>query len=236
MRPVRRPSQARSSPVPTNPSPQITRPIPSTATNPTVSPQVQPRGVRYVDVRVAIPAESPFPQEGSNDMMQFMHPQSPSPMTVANSSTGAAWSPIPTFDGRSHATTSPFGFVPIEEKRGGRFTPPISPYTFHKPVTVSPSMMSILTEDTSETASMTIESSSHIGGSPAAFHLQQQQQQQAFHNRRSPSPSFRPKTPTGRMSPFLKSMDDDSIRKSRIKTELCMHYSSGRPCPFGAQW
>ena len=28
--------------------------------------------------------------------------------------------------------------------------------------------------------------------------------------------------------------DDDSVRKSRIKTEMCMHYANGRPCPFGA--
>jgi len=26
---------------------------------------------------------------------------------------------------------------------------------------------------------------------------------------------------------------DDSNRKQRIKTELCMHYSKGNECPFG---
>lgn len=35
-------------------------------------------------------------------------------------------------------------------------------------------------------------------------------------------------TPNGRKSPAV----DD--RKTRLKTELCMHYEQGRPCPFGA--
>ena len=26
--------------------------------------------------------------------------------------------------------------------------------------------------------------------------------------------------------------EDDKSRKQRVKTELCMHYSSGKPCPF----
>jgi hypothetical protein len=58
--------------------------------------------------------------------------------------------------------------------------------------------------------------------------------------------SSRPKTPTGRKSPFVKNShansissnnngaDDDSVRKSRLKTEMCMNYASNRPCPFGA--
>ncbi|KAL7567539.1 hypothetical protein ACA910_000145 [Epithemia clementina (nom. ined.)] len=28
--------------------------------------------------------------------------------------------------------------------------------------------------------------------------------------------------------------EDDLVRKTRLKTELCMHYRNGRPCPFGA--
>jgi len=28
--------------------------------------------------------------------------------------------------------------------------------------------------------------------------------------------------------------EDDSVRKTRIKTELCMHYEKGNPCPFGS--
>ena len=38
-------------------------------------------------------------------------------------------------------------------------------------------------------------------------------------------------TTNKKKSPFAR--DDDSVRKSRIKTELCMHYVRGNPCPFG---
>jgi hypothetical protein len=41
----------------------------------------------------------------------------------------------------------------------------------------------------------------------------------------------------GRKSPSLLSMmeSDESVKKTRLKTELCMHYTNGRPCPFGSQ-
>jgi hypothetical protein len=39
---------------------------------------------------------------------------------------------------------------------------------------------------------------------------------------------------SGRKSPFSKANEDELARKTRVKTELCMHYENGRPCPFGA--
>jgi Zinc finger C-x8-C-x5-C-x3-H type (and similar) len=82
-------------------------------------------------------------------------------------------------------------------------------------------MMSYISDDTDETASMTLDTSSRMG-SPSPYG----------------SPTFsrgspRPKTPTGRGSPFAKT-EDDPLRKNRIKTEMCMHYVNNRPCPFGA--
>lgn len=47
--------------------------------------------------------------------------------------------------------------------------------------------------------------------------------------RKSPAP----RTPGGRKSPFPKT-DDEATRKTRIKTEMCMHYVQNRPCPWGA--
>jgi hypothetical protein len=104
------------------------------------------------------------------------------------------------------ARRSPYSFVPIDR------TP--SPFDLRK---ATPSPGSIMTETTVETASTRL-------GSPLGFQL-----------RDSPSwtPSPRPKTPTsqaGRKSPFVLETDD---RKTKIKTEMCMHYNQGRLCPFG---
>ena len=86
-------------------------------------------------------------------------------------------------------------------------------------------MLSILTQDTSETASLTVESRTPSGMQTPPYQLN-------YHP--LASPRDRPKTPTGKKSPFKSNADDESVRKSRIKTEMCMHYRSGRPCPFGA--
>jgi hypothetical protein len=224
MRPVRISSQPRSTAV----QPSIRRPVAARAADksslPSASTTAPARNVRYVEVPGSVPAnDSPWHTNNANfPMMGSTQSPSPSPLTVSSSSKGRGWSPIVMEDQGRSRPTSPYGFMPIggkEDSNSGRFTPPASPYSFHKPRTVSPSMMSILTEDTTETGSMTLDSRSMT---PTTYY------------RASPREweSPRPKTPTGRKSPFKK--EDDSIRKSRIKTEMCMHYNSGRVCPFGA--
>jgi hypothetical protein len=43
------------------------------------------------------------------------------------------------------------------------------------------------------------------------------------------------KTPdSSRKSPFARNNDDDFVRKSRHKSEICMNWQKGKPCPFGA--
>ena len=263
MRPVRGPPQPRSSVLSVQAPPHYPKPLPWKARGPSpgtiTSSSPTPGNVRYVDVRVAIPADSPYPTE--NNIMQYIHPQQvSSPMTVShstNSNRDTTWTPPPTapvFDQGRSRPTSPYAFVPIGPGKGeerGRYTPPISssPYSFYKSGAASPSMLSVMTEDTTDTASLTVESSSfsrtprnHVVSptfSPPLGHNYHHH----HHHRASPQLYGRsPKTSNGRKSPAFSKLnnsgagagDDDSIRKSRIKTEMCMHYSNGKPCPFGA--
>jgi hypothetical protein len=182
-----------------------------------VSPSMRvspgPKQVRYVSVRVPIPVNSPI---STDDMMGFYHPsfQSPSPTTVSTTGTNS----IST--NKSRRISSPFAFVPISNDdlvHTRPFSPPASPFAYGK---ASPtlSLMSTMT------AEVSLSSSTLDRASPAFF--------PALY--RPPTPQdARPRTPTGRKSPY-KQDDDDSVRKSRIKTEMCMHYSKGRPCPFGS--
>lgn len=212
-------SQARASPAPrpSNPSPRGWAPPQARAS---------PSGerLRYVDIRVAVPVDAPYTQE---NILQYMNPPihgaSPTSMT---SHTSSGMSPT-----RGWRPNSPYGFVPIpKDDRGpSRFTPPASPYDFRK-ASPSPSMLSTVTSETGEMSSMTLDSRM----SPALASMTPSVY------RPSPTPQdvasrdvCRPKTPTGRRSPYPKN-EDDSVRKSRIKTEMCMHYANGRPCPFGA--
>ncbi|GKY95258.1 hypothetical protein MPSEU_000488100 [Mayamaea pseudoterrestris] len=146
-------------------------------------------------------------------------------------------------------TSSPYGFVPIEEGRQQRFVSPCpSPYDFRKP-DPSPSMMSVATDTTVETLGTTFGSSmspSTVSMTPPPlFRPNPCAREFAYIPSRSSrpptptsyrTPSPRPKTPTtnGRKSPFAVSVDDEAARKTRIKTEMCMHYVGGTPCPWGA--
>jgi hypothetical protein len=234
MRPSKAPPQARPMPQ-DQPLQTITgRMAPRDRESPQMfhSPMSTKQGaVRYVTV--AIPADlQPTPE----NMARFFNPtskSSESPMTVMTNGTNSV---APASSSRSY---SPYGFVPIshETPRGGRpFSPPMSPYNYGQ-ASPSPSMMSAMTTETSTSGKVLDRTS------PAFFPSVY----------RPPTPqdsttAARPRTPTGRKSPFAKTsnginspspsptsnMDDDSVRKSRMKTEMCMHYSNNRPCPFGA--
>lgn len=118
---------------------------------------------------------------------------------------------------------SPYDFVPIKDDRNaaGRYTPPV----YHKNGTTSPSMRSVLTEDTvSESWGDDSFGMMRWNSSPANSSF-----------RASP----RTRSPMGKKSPFKQATtnttsDDELNRKSRIKTEMCMHYKNGRMCPFGS--
>jgi len=195
------------------PSPQ-SRPV-------TPSPPQQVGGYRYVDIRAPVPV-SQF-HDGSNGYFQPVG-QTPSPLTVA---TGSSASPTP----HRRRSNSPYSFVPIP-RDGNDLRGTASPYSFRKVTSPSPSSLSMITSDgTVETASMTMDSSysricSPTFGTPPLFRPPTPQ------SRESP----RPRTPTGRKSPFPKSNGgaEDATRKTRIKTEMCMHYLQNRPCPFAS--
>jgi hypothetical protein len=201
------------------------------------SPMISKQGaVRYVTV--AIPADL---QPTAENMARYFSPSSKpseSPMTVMTTGTNSV---APTTTSKSFHPQSSYGFVPIsqESPRESRpFSPPLSPYIYEQ-ASPSPSMMSTMTTETF-TSGKALDRMS-----PAFFpSVYRPSTPQDL----TPASAVRPRTPTGRKSPFIKSSsgmnsptfgtannaDDDSVRKSRIKTEMCMHYSNNRPCPFGS--
>lgn len=231
-------------------APPQSRPMPQDRPLPTIVGRMTPQdrdspqmfhspkqgAVRYVTV--AIPASL---QPTAENMARYFNPSSKpseSPMTVMSTGTNSV---APASSSKSFHPQSSYGFVPIshESPRESRpFSPPLSPYIYGQS-SPSPSMMSTMTTETF-TSGKGLDRMS-----PAFF--------PSVYRPSTPQDSTtasaaRPKTPTGRKSPFVKSSngmnspsfginsnsDDDSVRKSRIKTEMCMHYSNNRPCPFGA--
>lgn len=183
-------------------------------------PGVPPSGVRIVDTRSSVPALTGL-DDGYVGYYQAPLRSSDSPSTVSS------FEPItPTSKRRP---VSPYGFIPIppgDRAASHRFSPITTPHYDFRHGTPSPSLMSTITDGTIDSL-MTIDSPrlANIGFStPPPLYRPGSPQ-----GRESP----RPRTPTGRKSPFTKN-DDDSSRKTRIKTEMCMHYAHSRPCPFGA--
>jgi hypothetical protein len=198
-----------------------------------------PGNVEFVSRFDDNPVDSQF-EHGT--YIDYFNPQVMSPGSIGRH--GGNFQTLPSVTAR---TSSPYGFVPIEEGRQQRFVSPCpSPYDFRKPEP-SPSMMSVATETTVETLGMTLGSSmspSTVSMTPPPLYRPNPYARDSNSHAswsRPPTPNMfrvsspRPKTPTnGRKSPFAKSCDDEASRKTRIKTELCMHYVGGTPCPWGA--
>lgn len=182
---------------------------------------------RYIDIRIPANADT-------NSLNS-----SPSPHNWKTTHRRSTMSPFtPSFV--SCRPVSPYGFQPIsgDPQQDQRvmtplqFSPtPMSPYGKISP---SPSVM------TEETSSLTFESNSRYSpatfrsNTPSSFRSVTPQSDQFIDSRGQRVTTPRPKTPNGRKSPFAKKEEDDAVRKTRIKTELCIHYANGRPCPFGA--
>lgn len=199
--PHRRIVPPRASPIPRGPSPLTQLPPLSQ------SRSLHRPGVRYVDSRFATRVESPIQDNIHSSVVRSVSPYG----------IGARELNSPLFSPRSLSRSS---FKPLDGPGVGSLNAPDSPYEYRK-MAFSPSMMSFVSDDTEETASLTLDTSSRMG-SPIAF-------SSTPFGRVSP----RPHTPSGRSSPFAKN-EDDPHRKNRIKTEMCMHYANNRPCPFGA--
>lgn len=167
---------------------------------------------KTVDIRLASPAETKVTSTNTD----VRYDQSPSSTTIKVSAS-SFFTPI-----KNHRPKSPYGFIPIDEKRVSDVASPYPNYT-----SPSPSMMSTMSMDTIETASVTIDSRMSPIFAPPVY--RESPRPYSPYHRESP----RPHAHMGRKSPFAKS-EDDSIRKSRVKTELCMHYMNGRHCPFGS--
>lgn len=186
------------------------RPIPSrpgTMESGSLSFRQPTKNVHYIEINSPMIAK-----DRAMDTLQF---RNASPL--ANS--GAFSTPSSRLFAGDQKRCASYGFVPIKRKEDGHYsghsTPPVSPFTMQKPRVVSPSVMSTLTEDSNETASMTLDSRTQT---PTTLGTVSPTDWESNKERRSP---------------YLKKEEDDT-RKQRIKTELCMHWSAGRVCPFGA--
>ena len=138
----------------------------------------------------------------------------------------------------SFRPVSPYGFKPIKTggaQQGFSSHPRFSPSPGILAGKDSPSY-SVMTEDTEM---MTLDSMNRFSPSsfrsvtPASPYCRSvtptTSEYSSFRSRSgNKSPSL-----SGRQSPFKKEGDDE-VKKTRIKTEMCMHYENGNVCPFGS--
>ena len=181
----------------------------------TTPPHAPSSTVRYLDIRVAVPSDL------SEDQLEkylakhgSMAPEA-SPLTVA--------SPLYDASPSGHGRDSPFGFIPIESSPFNSTHGSRSPF--------SPSNVSMKSSGTATTA----ESSLAIAlraASPGLVASLAPPLYESPRHKTSSSPSPASISTNGRKSPFVDT--DDTVKKTRLKTELCMHYANGRPCPFGS--
>jgi hypothetical protein len=133
--------------------------------------------------------------------------------------------------------TSPSTFKPLAPPnnsiRGATNIPRTSPFEYRKP-SPTPSHHTNMTADSGFDSFSTLDTSrpsSRNGAMPTwvgprdATVCRVLETSFDAHARRSPLMDLN-KTKNGRR-------EDDPVRKSRIKTEMCMHYENGTHCPFG---
>ena len=113
------------------------------------------------------------------------------------------------------------------------FTPPTSPY-YKKAVASSPSCFTTASDATETTVSESFcLSPSPTFGSQRGTPYDSLASTPVNYSKSTGAEYLTPtrKSPTKRIkSPY----PDDTGRKQRVKTELCMHYLRGNPCPFGS--
>ena len=173
-------------------------------------------------MRVTSPANFPPTMRSTPTGMRLIHPRVDSPANfppdyvpsydLSGASPLTVVSAFDSPDVRTNQTFSPF--VPITlSPRTPRKNDRTSPF--------SPTNLSFKTTGTLETAETSLAAALRAEGRLEAF---------------TPPLSERPITPLGRKSPHVqKQMElDEAVKKTRLKTELCMHYLGGRPCPFGS--
>ena len=187
-------------------------------------PPPSPHGrISPTNIRRPVPSRSSRIPSPSIHSIEILHDGNDDGMTSPVTVASRGW------NSPRSSSRSPYDFVPIQEDRNnnnnnhaGRYTPPV----YHKHGTTSPSMRSVLTEDTV----------SESWGDDSFGMMRWNSSSPANSTFRA---SPRVKSPLGKKSPFKQvttttTADDELNRKSRIKTEMCLHYMNGRMCPFGS--
>lgn len=170
--------------------------------------------VRYLDIRVAVPVDCP-PHQVADYLVKN---------AAASTAAAAVASPLTVASYESpRRSESPYGFIPISDVA----SPMVNHHHHHRGMLSPFSPSSALSKGTVETAESTLATAVRMASPGLMASLAPPLYQSSPTSSRAKSPRVK--------SPFLAvtTEEDDSVKKTRLKTELCMHYANGRPCPFG---